>query len=273
MMEIEQIEMSEWLYPLEHVGKNPTIYSVSEYMLNLKIGNRLVNITNFSKYLSSFGISFPKDAFKQAISFVRPGNIVKIKADQIVIYTRESVETIFFKEVETVSLKLSDFDLTKAPFVKLKKILKAKNLEQLIGLEQDPVAECWFDKMRATESLSMEQWQALLTYFIGRGRGSTPSGDDIITAYYAMLVVRQDPRASVLAQALSQFNLAKTTLLSQNYLQGVIAGHVNSFIYQLFADLANDVSEKELDRDVEQLMYIGHSSGKDMSFGLLLGLG
>ena len=272
-MDIPTIKASEWIYPLDTLGKTATVYSVSEYMLNLKIGNRLVNITNFSEYLSSFGISFPKEQFKQAISFIRPGNIVKIRADQLVIYSREGVHSLFFKDVETVSLKLSDFDLTQAPYKRLRKILAKKNLDQLIGLTKEPRAEELFVKLSTAKDLSIEQWQEILTYFIGRGKGSTPSGDDIITAYYAMLVIQKDPKAKTLGQALQAFDLAKTTLLSQSYLQGVIEGHVNSFLYQLFDDLATDASDEQMNRDVERLMYIGHSSGKDMSFGLFLGLG
>ena len=272
-MEISKIRMSEWLYPLDHLGKNGTVYSVSANMLNIKIGNRLVNITNFSEYLASFGISLPKESFKQAISFVQPGNLVKIKADQLVIYSRERVETLLLQKIETVSLKLSDFELTPAQVARLKDILVTKDLQTVIGLTNEPRAETVFEQLRCQSILSVEQWQEILSYLIGRGPGSTPSGDDLLIAYYAMLVVQKDVRAIHLKQALRTFDLTKTTLLSQNYLQAVIEGQVNSFIYQVFADLANEVSDETLSRDIERLLYIGHSSGKDMTYGLYLGLG
>jgi len=79
----------------------------------------------------------------------------------------------------------------------------------------------------------------------------------------------QQPEADALAQALAK--PLSTTDVSLAYIQSASQGYVNSVMLQLFQDVKSK-NPQVLENDVQQLMSIGHSSGKDLSFGLLLAL-
>lgn len=109
----------------------------------------------------------------------------------------------------------------------------------------------------------------MVHYLVGRGGGGTPSGDDILVAYLSLLYATKQPQAVALSQALSG-DLA-TPDVSKAYLVAATNGSVNSLVYQLFLSLRT-LDESLIERNVDQLMAIGHSSGKDLAYGLLLGV-
>ena len=42
---------------------------------------------------------------------------------------------------------------------------------------------------------TLSEWQEVTNYLIGRGKGLTPSGDDILVAYQTILFILADERA------------------------------------------------------------------------------
>lgn len=110
-------------------------------------------------------------------------------------------------------------------------------------------------------------WQKVVDYLVGRGGGGTPSGDDILVAYLALLHAFDSTKAIALAKGLSR-ELA-TPDVSKAYLIAAIKGEVNLLIYELFQSVKN-LDILLVEANVQKLMAIGHFSGKDMAFGLLL---
>ena len=51
---------------------------------------------------------------------------------------------------------------------------------------------------------TLSEWQEVTNYLIGRGKGLTPSGDDILVAYQTILFILADERAAALAATLRQ---------------------------------------------------------------------
>ena len=217
-----------------------TIHSVFERSFNLKVQDQLINVANFHNYLSSFGMFLPDQLFQEIFPYVQQGNKVKITENQLTFYSTVGVKTIQLTPAEVVSLNITHFKLEKDQLRLFRDRLLARNLEEVTN------------------------------YLIGRGKGLTPSGDDILVAYQTILFILADERAAALAATLSAANLS-TTDVSKGYIASSAKGYVNSLLYQLLLDLENH-RDNRVDENIDRIIQIGHSSGKDMSFGMLLAL-
>ena len=101
-------------------------------------------------------------------------------------------------------------------------------------------------------------WQQVTAYLIGRGKGLTPSGDDLLVAYQAMFYAFDQP-AEKLATALAV--PLSTTDVSKAYISASIKGYVNSLIYRLLTDLKKPRSAADRKRCKgchENRPFIGH---------------
>ena len=58
--------------------------------------------------------------------------------------------------------------------------------------------------MSQNKSLTLSEWQEVTNYLIGRGKGLTPSGDDILVAYQTIRSYFADERAAALAATFRQ---------------------------------------------------------------------
>ena len=73
--------------------------------------------------------------------------------------------------------------------------LLARNLERRIGLPLDERAKHIFKNEPKQKVWTLSEWQEVTNYLIGRGKGLTPSGDDILVAYQTILFILADERA------------------------------------------------------------------------------
>ncbi|TKP91752.1 DUF2877 domain-containing protein, partial [Enterococcus faecalis] len=56
---INKLVISDYIFPINQYGKMGTIHSVFERSFNLKVQDQFINVANFHKYLSSFGMFLP----------------------------------------------------------------------------------------------------------------------------------------------------------------------------------------------------------------------
>lgn len=268
----DKVTVSSGIYPIDQFGKMGRIHSIFERSFNLKIGEQLINIASYEDYLSSFGMYFPKPMFRQIYPLIHQGNLVKITNEKLTVYSSEGIQEIFIENPDIFSLQISEIKIQRPELKMLYKILKKEKLENQVGLVIDkPMKDVMTQMTKKSNENNPVDWQQIIRYLIGRGKGLTPSGDDILTAYLALLSVIGDQRAEALASALTNTELS-TTDVSKGYIFSAIRGNVNSLVYQLFVDLQNQMEEAIIHTDVKKIMSIGHSSGKDMCFGLLLAL-
>uniref|UniRef100_UPI00403F4188 DUF2877 domain-containing protein n=1 Tax=Candidatus Enterococcus willemsii TaxID=1857215 RepID=UPI00403F4188 len=268
---MSNVKISDGIFPIDQFGKMGKIHSVFDCSFNLKVGNRLVNVANYEGYLSSFGIYLPDNLFQAMTPYVQQDNLVKIFSNGLMLYSRDGIKKITWTEYEIVSLQVKHFQLTTSQQTLLKEILLEANLEQQIGLPLENKEQIIFQKMRQSKRKTLLEWQEIVAYLVGRGKGLTPSGDDILVAYLVMLHVMKDSRAKEVLTALQQ--PLSTTDISKEYIWYSIQGYVNSLVYQLYVDLEANKERDVIKKDLQHIMKIGHSSGKDLSFGLLLALG
>jgi hypothetical protein len=249
-----------------------SVHSVFQHSFNIKVGGQLINFTNHSDYLSGFGIYLPDSFFQEIFPCIQQGNIIKITDAELSVYSLKGIRSLSLKEAEVVSLRLSELKVRQEELCQLEQLLKRKQLEQALGLTLDTKTTAVFNLLRSTKyRLSPAEWSEILSYLIGRGRGLTPSGDDILTAYFSILSMVGDPQAEALSSAFTDQELS-TTDISKAYIISSIHGYVNSLVYQLFLDLQNQERTAVIEQAIEKIRTIGHSSGTDLCFGLLLGL-
>ena len=91
--------------------------------------------------------------------------------------------------------------------------LLARNLERRIGLPLDERAKHIFKNEPKQKVWTLSEWQEVTNYLIGRGKGLTPSGDDILVAYQTILFILADERAAALAATLSAANYPQQMLV------------------------------------------------------------
>ncbi|WP_236674693.1 DUF2877 domain-containing protein [Enterococcus sp. BWR-S5] len=267
-----KIRISEGIFPIDRFGKMGSVHSVFQHSFNIKVGGQLINLTNHPDYLSGFGIHLPDALFQEIFPCIQQGNIVKIIDDRLSVYSLLGVCSFSLKEAEVVPLKLSHLRVQQEELCQLEQLLASQQLETAIGLPFDAKTVEIVNLLRSSKTtLSSVEWQEVLNYLIGRGKGLTPSGDDILTAYLAILFMVGNPQAEALSSALANQELS-TTDISKAYIISSIHGYVNSLVYQLFLDLQNQENTAVIEQAIERIRAIGHSSGTDLCFGLLLGL-
>ena len=114
--------------------------------------------------------------------------------------------------------------------------------------------------------------EQIVTWLLGRGKGLTPSGDDILCGYIFVLLL-VDKANTYLSSLVKQIknNLKLTTDVSKAYLICATQGYVNSKVYQLYKSFKNH-NFKDIDSELNSILEIGHTSGRDLSYGIKLGI-
>lgn len=264
---LTKIVISDYLLPLEKFGVIGSVHSVFEHSFNLKVGEALINVANYHEYLSCFGLFVPTEMFAALKPYVKQGDPVKIKNDRIVFYNQMQVKTLPLIDYTSVSLKVSATHLEKEPLQFLQQLLVAADLEEKIGIQKDVNFIAVKNQFLQPEQAN---WEAVTKFLIGRGQGLTPSGDDILVAYAFIARILGKPYATDLVAKLAK-QKGRTTDISWAYIKSCETGYVNSLIYQLYQDLKKQRKEN-LAQDIQNIMAIGHTSGKDMCYGIYLGI-
>lgn len=109
-----------------------------------------------------------------------------------------------------------------------------------------------------------------ISYFIGRGKGLTPSGDDLLVGALAadqLLGMLPGDTEGRIRKCLAQ-DPKPTTTVSAHYLACALDGLYNEPIHRLLQVLRQESEEKAIAECIKQIMAIGHTSGMDMLTGL-----
>lgn len=264
------VQISSYIYPIDKFGKIGRVHSIFAHSLNIQVGLRLINISCFDNYLSCFGINISEKNLKSVIQSVTENNIVKFLDNNIVFYTQDGIKRIDVKNFNIVELKIKP--LNYFPEKGLKKTLEVLNnckVDKRIGIPNNTLLKKFSDEMITLKNFNAEQ---IVTWLLGRGKGLTPSGDDILCGYIFVLLL-VDKANTYLSSLVKQIknNLKLTTDVSKAYLICATQGYVNSKVYQLYKSFKNH-NFKDIDSELNSILEIGHTSGRDLSYGIKLGI-
>lgn len=110
-----------------------------------------------------------------------------------------------------------------------------------------------------------------LDYFIGRGQGLTPTGDDFIVGLLSLLIITGKMKLNskfIYDLKINFYN--KTTRISYEFLHYAFLGCFSSVIKDFLICLLSD-DETKLVSATYALCATGHTSGFDSLYGILTG--
>lgn len=265
---LTKIRVSDYIYPLQDLGYLGQIHSVFASSFNLKIGAQLVHVSHQEDYLSSFGLLMTDADYHLCQPYLQVGNLVKISEDELTIYSRKGCYHLPLS-YEVVSLRLPSLSIEglKERLLWLKSYLE-RTVKQDTGLTLPQEMEQFLVKKK----VSSKELEELVAYLIGRGKGLTPSGDDILVAYLSLMFSCHQERFQQLLPIVLN-RLSHTTDVSQAYLRACLKGYASSPICRFYHTLCQThFDKKALISQLEFIKAIGHTSGADMLLGLWFGL-
>lgn len=264
----EQTSISTYLATLNVFGKMGKIHSVFDRSFNIAVNDRLINVTATENFLSSFGLKLSTTNFDQLQPHCQKGNLVKLTRDSLTVYSKYGIQTIQLAPYNQVELKIQPISYQIEELQKLQELLEIKNLEATIGLSIGVKEVGYFSQLASNQ---VADWAQIVTYLIGRGKGLTPSGDDILLGYLFMLKTYEHPDASIVSEQIDR-HIKFTTSISENYFYALLANYVSSVVMDVWRALDRNESMEQLAAKIDRLLEVGHTSGHDMCYGILLGI-
>lgn len=231
---------------------------------NLRFGERLFHLGGDSQPLCCFGVQIPEKEMALLLQDVKEGTLVTWKAGQVTVYGRH-IWQIHLGHFQPVDLQL--------PLVSGCSGRACKKLYSMLPKSLS-LGIFWGEEVkRQVNSLvnahfSKELYRAA-TYFVGRGKGLTPGGDDILTGFGLGRWMKGEWEN--FAEALEKLDTGRTTRVSAEYLRMLQKRYVNETMKKLWKALM-DGQDELMQKEIRQIQEMGHTSGNDCLFGLSCGL-
>jgi len=251
------------------IGK---LHSVFKTTLNAKLGDQLIHFGSEGMPVSAFGCILKKEEMNAILEEGIPGDLVRYREGVLTFYTRHHVFSVPLKDFEEVDLRIPQFpiptnQISQTPVFKQ---LDAFDFWTHIGLPDEPVLREHVASLEHLVELTSTQLREILPYFVGRGGGLTPGGDDFLVG---ITMARKafghtDNWDQEVHAALEKRN---TTDISLAYYGAALEGYVSELFCVLVRSLAwkNESDAKEI---IARVRQYGHTSGTDTLFGFLTGL-
>ena len=275
----------------EKEGKGK-LHSIFETSINLKFGERLINISCNHTVMPPFGIQIPEYGIKKITANIENG-------EEIIFDSKE--KSLLFQDME-LKLNLRGWIYgSKILPVKADKKNIEKNIKEILGYflgNNDKngfgIGNKRFVKVITDVENSTLNEEVLVkinnirkdveagkteiknyNYFLGRGEGLTPGGDDFIIGIMAAMNFLNHKKTEKLKKELMQDIYMKTTDISAEYLyygsHSCFSLNITEFCKKLLFDNINSEEEKKaLYKSYENLIKNGHTSGVDTLMGILL---
>ncbi|WP_432402117.1 DUF2877 domain-containing protein [Wukongibacter sp. M2B1] len=251
------------------VGK---VHSKFSKGINVQINDFLIYISCFGRPLSAFGLNIAKRKLIKLQNLIRVDNLVVNKDNKLIFYGFSEIISINYKEIKVVDLRLPKVkcSIKEIPNTKIYNYLNNIKFEQLIGIELDEITHENIDLLLSSNKEDLNINSKLIKFFSGRGKGLTPSGDDILTGF--TLALRTFDRFSNWIKVLNEVITKDiTTLISFAYHKALYQGYVSENFMQLIK-LMDEKDVNEVNEIIKKVQSFGHTSGNDTLYGFLLGL-
>jgi hypothetical protein len=255
--------------------KNYTIGKVHSKFsngLNIQFEDSLIYIGCMGTPLSAFGLNIEEAKLKQILSSTNIGDVVVNKDDKLIFYNIYKIIGIDYKDAVLVDLKLPKIKcrINEIPNTKLNGYLKNIEFEKLIGIELDERTCKYTDLLLSSNKLDLNMNSEIISFFSGRGKGLTPSGDDLLIGFTLALMTfdKLDNWTRTLAAGIT---LSTTTMISVAYLRALLEGYASEYFIQL-VKLLDEEDIEVIEETIKKVQSFGHTSGNDTLFGFSIGL-
>lgn len=250
-------------------SRNGKIHSLFNQSFNIGFEEDLVHVGRAGGQLSSFGMLLSYTEMDAILPNLAAGDLVKVQGTMLMLYaTYGPVIQLDTARLQVVDLALRPVMLTPQRLALVREALEQAEDEAQLGLalgEQD------WQHLNALvrEDVRSEAFQQAARYLVGRGKGLTPSGDDILLGFF--LVLKLFGQESGLTGALLEFATQSTTSISVAYLKSLMTGYVSEY----FLSFCQAAALEDLDglrSAIEKIKTIGSTSGYDSLMGMSLGI-
>jgi len=248
------------------------VHSKFDKGLNLQFDDDLVFISSVENPLTVFGLNLGKKKLEHILDSVRIDDLVINKETKLIFYSVCGIIQIYYNDLKEINL---NFPNTKCSIceirnTKLYQYLETIAFEKLIGIDLDEKTaqhtELLLNSNKSDVSLNFMS----IRFFAGRGKGLTPSGDDILIGF--TMAIMMFGEFDVWKKSISSWiTKDRTTMISVAYIRALLQGYVSANFIQLLK-LMDDREIGNIEKTVKDIMSLGHTSGCDTLFGFLLGL-
>lgn len=250
-----------------HLGK---VHSKFGRGLNIQFDDFLIYISNDSSSLSAFGLNIEEEKLIDLLDSMNIGDVVVNKDGKLIFYSVYEIIIIDYQNIDELDLRLPSINCKKSRIVhtKLYKYLETIKFKELIGLELDEKTCHYIDLLLNTDKSDESINSDIIKFFTGRGRGLTPSGDDILIGFTLALMIYDDYsswKESIQLEMTEQM----TTIISVAYQRALLNGFISEY-YLLLVKLLDE--DEAIDEIIKNVQSVGHTSGNDTLYGFYLGL-
>lgn len=246
------------------------VKTVFRHSFNIKLPRILLHVGNAGDSLSCLGITLPDDVMVNIVDLVDVGDLVRLVHDKLYIYTKKEIVSIDLKPLSEVNLRIPV--ITPKPMVleALSIILDQLPFETHWGLNGITSPQNIIETMLSSHSSG--QIQSTITYLFGRGRGLTPSGDDILVGFLTVLqAFNIESRKLWEPELIDIMQNRATTDVSAAYLKATVAGFTSERVKNLL-DCLSSGNMSQIEDYVLAIQKFGHTSGTDLLLGITAGV-
>lgn len=249
-----------------------TIHSVFRNSFNVDIDGRLINFSRTGMSLSAHGCVIAAQKMEEVLNSCRMGNIVRLNNSEYTIYTE--TKTVYLDTSDLPEVDLSVPDITDATVdiaeTTIYKKLKEVPFKDEIGLTLNEQTSSRISQLLTVYTCDEKELLDIISFFLGRGKGLTPSGDDLLVGF--SLVRKAVLGDSKFEKALKQsLAIRRTTDISDAYYKAYFGGFISSHLIQLIRLLSEGNSHEASDI-IQAIGQYGHTSGYDSLYGCYLGM-
>ena len=280
-------EVTQEIFEKEHIGK---LHSKFETSINLKFGNRLVNISSNQTVMPPFGIQVSSKSIKEIISLIEEDEVITFnKKENLLLFEKENLQLKLLEKKYTPKITPLKIDKKNAKknIMKIIDYVLENNLENGFRVQNKEFINIIFGNEKSNSELC-KRFQSLkeqikshnmdiqdYRYFLGRGEGLTPSGDDFLIGIMAVMAFNNDKLLEVLGDKLLVDIEKMTTDISCEYLYYArfnnFSLNIIKFCKKLFTYKYDEIkNQNELYSSYLRLIENGHTSGIDTLLGILL---
>lgn len=246
------------------------IHSLFNSSFNIAFGDELVNVASSQKQCSSYGLVLDEGLFTPLIKSILVGDRVSQKGAQMLIYsTYGGVLEINLDELDVLDLKIRPIQPQLERLQAIDEALESVSWQDEIGLPADERSHAELQKL-SNAAMSTEEFYEVFDYLCGRGKGLTPSGDDVLLGY--LMVLKLFGKTPILEEWRLNSAIQKTTAISVNYFKMLFRGYVSEYL-QNFCQAAEKSDIELLKQSVTAIKQIGATSGSDTLLGISIGVG
>ncbi len=269
-------EVQSNLVPLylknKRLGK---VHSKFKSGLNIQFEDILIYISHTESALSAYGINIDKDKLQEIMEMVDIKDVVIFKECKLIFYSTYKNITLNLENIELIDLRIPVIQINKREIRNtiLYSILKEYDFKNNIGLKIDDKINYYIDLLVKSDKENSKLNEEIIKFFSGRGKGLTPSGDDILIGFTTSILSFNEENifGNWIKDISLLINKKVTTEISVSYIRALIEGYLSYNFIELIYSM-NFKESNYVYGIIEKIKKFGHTSGNDTLFGFFLGL-